>query len=124
MAWQQEKASKKFRGKNDTITSSSALGKACRGTSSLDEEKQLQPWTTSVAEGTTHFEDVTIEERRPAVMPRKRQITLAEFERYGGTGGCTACMKMALADKGQRTHPDACRQRFERVCGDFGSRET
>ena len=45
---------------------------------------------------------------------RRRYVTVAEVERYGGTEGCNTCTLIAMGHQGKRDpHSEKCRQRFE-----------
>ena len=69
-----------------------------------------------VGERAAPLPDPEARRAREEVQPRRRYITLAEIERYGGTDGCIACTKMALGERGARgAHKEECRARFDRL---------
>lgn len=71
------------------------------------------PIDMSIGEGAA-----PIEPRAPRVEleARRRYITIAEVEKYGGTEACPACTRMHMGERGARgAHTDACRARFEEL---------
>ena len=54
--------------------------------------------------------------RGKAPQIRRRYITIADVEKYGGARGCKTCTMMFMGERGARPpHTDACRARFEEL---------